>query len=169
MRRYKGVNDVLRGKFQFTHPGRGATRYRKSRPGFSRVSIHAPREGCDREKPRGCHSLPSFNSRTPGGVRLTRTSPLRRLMAFQFTHPGRGATLCQHLLCELESVSIHAPREGCDSALCLLVRMRYSFNSRTPGGVRLRGRTTLAPLEWVSIHAPREGCDVPKGVRLTIP
>ena len=78
-------------KFQFTHPGRGATRrYPGTRQGWE-VSIHAPREGCDIDErqdweqrkvsihaPReGCDQsssmaslLPSsFNSRTPGGVR----------------------------------------------------------------------------------------------------
>ena len=56
---------------------------------------------------------------------------------FQFTHPGRGAT----------------------SALCVLVKMRYSFNSRTPGGVRLLISLISLLCSEVSIHAPREGCD----------
>ena len=36
---------------------------------------------------------------------------------FQFTHPGRGAT-CDVLVgvVSLLQVSIHAPREGCDSS-----------------------------------------------------
>ena len=57
----------------------------------------------------------SFNSRTPGGVR-------------HLAPPGQDA---------YNSVSIHAPREGCDQRL-------------------VRPRRTLPP---VSIHAPREGCD----------
>ena len=61
---------------------------------------------------------------------------MTREEVFQFTHPGRGATPSCLKSCCRHPVSIHAPREGCDSALCLLVRMRYSFNSRTPGGVR---------------------------------
>ena len=78
---------------------------------------------------------------------------------FQFTHPGRGATL-ESLL------------RACVSS---------SFNSRTPGGVRRLssklqgaetefqfthpGRGATPPEEpskgkkEVSIHAPREGCD----------
>ena len=35
-------------------------------------------------------------------------------MPFQFTHPGRGATNEANELLEIEWVSIHAPREGCD-------------------------------------------------------
>ena len=55
-----------------------------------------------------------FNSRTPGGVRLLRPSELELIVEFQFTHPGRGATL---------------PVRG-------RRLRRWSFNSRTPGGVR---------------------------------
>ena len=55
---------------------------------------------------------------------------------FQFTHPGRGATQLDLTLAPLLGVSIHAPREGCDTDTL---------------GVK-------ADL-LVSIHAPREGCD----------
>ena len=123
--------------FQFTHPGRGATAHDHRWAGGNRVSIHAPREGCDAidtarllldavsiHAPReGCDAsvscLPTsqrcFNSRTPGGVRR----PRRQL--------GRSR----------HSVSIHAPREGCDSKI---------------------RREKWGNLQ-VSIHAPREGCD----------
>ena len=40
------VNSAL-VKFQFTHPGRGATTSESVRYTGKRVSIHAPREGCD--------------------------------------------------------------------------------------------------------------------------
>ena len=33
---------------------------------------------------------------------------------FQFTHPGRGATISIHNGYYVVVVSIHAPREGCD-------------------------------------------------------
>ena len=212
--------------FQFTHPGRGATFFRRPKNHFSRfqfthpgrgatvivqdlskgqpVSIHAPREGCDItdrsnsfactvsiHAPReGCDesgylthvgrytfqfthpgrgatagkveiepSILGFNSRTPGGVRLTCTDMLTATLRFQFTHPGRGATpwLFRTKIC------------------------KCSFNSRTPGGVRLnnplsegsvfkfqfthpgRGATERGQAFHqgyrVSIHAPREGCD----------
>ena len=58
----------------------------------------------------------SFNSRTPGGVRLrTELCPIITAM-FQFTHPGRGAT----------------------SRSLTLSTLYSGFNSRTPGGVRHR-------------------------------
>ena len=102
--------------FQFTHPGRGATGTKRSSsertgcfnsrtPGGVRlkpssslslpvvVSIHAPREGCDIEL-RACKlDFTSFNSRTPGGVRPPREVSIKSRTGFQFTHPGRGATI----------------------------------------------------------------------------
>ena len=56
------------------------------------ISIHAPREGCDR----------AF-------------APLDEFMdIFQSTHPARGATLRRWALKKKWAISIHAPREGCD-------------------------------------------------------
>ena len=40
-----------------------------------------------------------------------------------------------------------------------------SFNSRTPGGVRLLGYFGQKSANAVSIHAPREGCD-PQGRKI---
>jgi len=60
---------------------------------------------------------------------------------FQSTHPVRGATREAAERWLVRMVSIHAPRAGCDASVQL------------PGG------------RWlVSIHAPRAGCDVSTGV-----
>ena len=61
---------IALSEFQFTHPGRGATNRDNLNKSTSRVSIHAPREGCDFE----------------------RKSFAFHYNKFQFTHPGRGAT-----------------------------------------------------------------------------
>ena len=58
------------------------------------VSIHAPREGCD---------LNGWDYTLEG-------------IKFQFTHPGRGATVELLLEAVTTLVSIHAPREGCDGS-----------------------------------------------------
>ena len=42
-------NDTEPFTFQFTHPGRGATEYKTANDELHGVSIHAPREGCDKE------------------------------------------------------------------------------------------------------------------------
>ena len=221
--RTRGEQEV---RFQFTHPGRGATTKRFKRLASRYVSIHAPREGCDGHlhprrarlrvsihAPReGCDGIASFrrrrstrfNSRTPGGVRHCSDRPKDGQIRFQFTHPGRGATPHPRCTLLLRKVSIHAPREGCDSsqktavssvqefqfthpgrgATAISMAISWSstsFNSRTPGGVRLcliRSRLALATFQFthpgrgatirsstiklvrlVSIHAPREGCD----------
>ena len=56
-------------------------------------------------------------------------------------------------------VSIHAPREGCDIDLEAITPLCKSFQFTHPG----RGATedsVLVTHGWVvSIHAPREGCD----------
>ena len=78
---------------------------------------------------------------------------------FQFTHPGRGATIKDLNRRHPRTVSIHAPREGCDAAPLSCQKRNCSFNSRTPGGVRLLFVTERLIRWQVSIHAPREGCD----------
>ena len=78
---------------------------------------------------------------------------------FQFTHPGRGATGKLGSLLRSSTVSIHAPREGCDVVSRRSSRKISSFNSRTPGGVRQLILHSVLYKAEVSIHAPREGCD----------
>ena len=128
------------------------------------------------------HLIASFNSRTPGGVRLLPLPLVLMLPMFQFTHPGRGATrgFCIFLLrvisfnsrtpggvrrcrlltnCYTKSVSIHAPREGCDRIILQTTCIAHMFQFTHPG----RGATPSAEYSvsgtTVSIHAPREGCD----------
>ena len=146
--------------FQFTHPGKGATRP-TSAPRRTIVSFNSRTPGGVRRSSAissyfGC----GFNSRTPGGVRPKSRKGLKRYSPFQFTHPGRGAT---------NFIREHT-------------RKVRRFNSRTPGGVRLlphlfrnqdkkfqfthpgRGATVSVAIHVnearVSIHAPREGCDL---------
>ena len=66
------------------------------------------------------------------------------------------------------AVSIHAPREGCDSICLSKIFLHLSFNSRTPGGVRRPQASTDIIRQIVSIHAPREGCDLATMIALYI-
>ena len=147
-------------KFQSTHPARGATPHVGQRPVQQAISIHAPREGCDRlylmalfgtynnfnpRTPRGVRPLimdafianANFNPRTPRGVRRTTGVYLGIPQRFQSTHPARGAT-----------IGIPAGHNP----------LLY-FNPRTPRGVRRYLTATLDAQTSISIHAPREGCD----------
>ena len=81
--------------------------------------------------------LVNFNPRTPRGVR-------RRYVCSGLDPMG---------------ISIHAPREGCDSYGSIGVSSWVNFNPRTPRGVRhIPARPVIEPA-IISIHAPREGCD----------
>ena len=161
VRQAEGVRWDNMIKFQFTHPGRGATRAYDLTSRVQRVSIHAPREGCDfrpcaeclllsmfqfthpgrgatRPSAQARQAVAGFNSRTPGGVRHSGRHRIEETLKFQFTHPGRGAT---------------TPTQT-------YISRASSFNSRTPGGVRPNPWASLRNALCVSIHAPREGCDV---------
>ena len=132
----------MSGEFQFTHPGRGATTsnspfwsgdksFNSRTPGGVRplpiaprlppraVSIHAPREGCD--------SL--------------EFSVMRFLLMFQFTHPGRGATV--HTALGLSGLPCFNSRTPGGVRLYAMTGylVAQGFNSRTPGGVRRRPST----------------------------
>ena len=167
--------------FQFTHPGRGATWNRRhSYSGLGFQFTH-PGRGATEGQCLHSHHACSFNSRTPGGVRqwslgecidapefqfthpgrgaTFRTVLRRRRPKFQFTHPGRGATPKDYFTGVVPSVSIHAPREGCDNSYGYYPALASCFNSRTPGGVRLIINYPISMTSIVSIHAPREGCD----------
>ena len=102
------------------------------------VSIHAPWEGCDACSPRRFLRQIKFQFTHPGKGATKNTIQLRGRDEFQFTHPGKGATTTSELKKLLNSVSIHAPWEGCDIIVCQAWRH----------------------LALVSIHAPWEGCDV---------
>ena len=84
-------------------------------------------------------------------------SPL--VEVFQFTHPGKGATVRDVLLFCLVLVSIHAPWEGCDRNSSSSPSVMPLFQFTHPGkGATVRD-VLLFCLVLVSIHAPWEGCD----------
>ena len=101
-------------RFQFTHPGRGATQQGKDINYEAKVSIHAPREGCDPDNEGKSYVERSFQFTHPGRGATIARSRASAQGTFQFTHPGRGATV----------------------ANLPFVLQGKRFNSRTPGGVR---------------------------------
>ncbi len=123
------------------------------------ISIHAPRVGCDvRSSKRACVFL-TFQSTHPGWgatfVYFIRRSNNR----FQSTHPGWGATFFAILRHRLRTISIHAPRVGCDAGERRTRMTNSYFNPRTPGGVRREFGFPVMVCRDISIHAPRVGCD----------
>ena len=78
-----------------------------------RVSIHAPRAGCDICTGPLLLIEISFNSRTPCGVRRRVTAPRSRVRSFNSRTPC-GVRRELRTSTAQGSVSIHAPRAGCD-------------------------------------------------------
>ena len=160
MRRRRDIKTVVRMKFQFTHPGRGAT---GSGEGFPprEPSFNSRTPGGVRHLLAVCHLLISacFNSRTPGGVRLAWTRLRSGRGLFQFTHPGRGATPSGMPSTLYQYVSIHAPREGCDERYHQHLTNDIGFQFTHPGRGATRYDDKKQLIITVSIHAPREGCD----------
>ena len=127
---------ILLYAFQFTHPVWGATSLSTLAFYGIDVSIHAPRVGCDVQCLSNYSLSPSFNSRTPCGVRRVALIEDIAYIMFQFTHPVWGATNEFKRKMNKLYVSIHAPRVGCDLPASSFSVSFERFNSRTPCGVR---------------------------------
>ena len=117
--------------------------------------------------PRGVRRYPypswpsykDFNPRTPRGVRQGWRQNNEGLVQFQSTHPARGATSQSFRRLWEIVISIHAPREGCDTAaLVPHTQPTKNFNPRTPRGVR---RWECCSLVYNYNFNPR----TPRGVR----
>ena len=136
VRQKGGASGYTNVKFQFTHPGKGAT---------GRTTLLRLRNG--------------FQFTHPGkGATYSKLSD-DRIKKFQFTHPGKGATVGRTTLCARIWVSIHAPWEGCDCALsnCASAGLMFQFTHPGKGATAYDGVMRRHPS--VSIHAPWEGCD----------
>ena len=108
---------ILHGqaRFQSTHPARGATSYRCQFEANQRISIHAPREGCDISMATADGDLLTISIHAPReGCDFFAFSSSTPHTLFQSTHPARGATARRFIL------TLHS----------------LNFNPRTPRGVR---------------------------------
>ena len=153
------IQSACRGRFQSTHPTRGATD----------TPPNHPFQFC------------GFNPRTPHGVRR-RALHLRyrqRTVSIHAPHTGCDSmTVCRHAVravsihaphtgCDaaveyadaLIKVSIHAPHTGCDNISAVIEFIGICFNPRTPHGVRLFLTTFCS---FTTCFNPR----TPHGVRL---
>ena len=62
-----------------------------------------------------CAAATMFQFTHPGKGATLSEEELEEVQTFQFTHPGKGATLQKASQGCSAEVSIHAPWEGCDS------------------------------------------------------
>ena len=97
------------------------------------ISIHAPREGCDGQIQSARQAACEFQSTHPvrGATGSSLVQAIRN-KKFQSTHPVRGATLEITVNAKDKTISIHAPREGCDLFSFLPMLKISNFNPRTP-------------------------------------
>ena len=148
------------GQFQSTHPVWGAT-FLEGQEGYqSGISIHAPRVGCDDKfQFSGCPPY-DFNPRTPCGVRPDAAMAEVDALIFQSTHPVWGATFLRPGGFPRGSISIHAPRVGCDYSYPGCVDHVQLFQSTHPVWGATVKLFRLFSIVKISIHAPRVGCDV---------
>ncbi len=85
-------SNLLAYRFQSTHPARGATAPCCDVWAEREISIHAPREGCDRT-PSRIFIRAEISIHAPReGCDDARLSGVERWKEFQSTHPARGAT-----------------------------------------------------------------------------
>ena len=127
----------LSALFQSTHPVRGATDAFANV--MERVFDFNPRTPCG-VRLAGHFFIPpehNFNPRTPCGVRPAYLCKLYGIDPFQSTHPVRGATRCEYWQVVESSISIHAPRAGCDWCACFVSWCADQFQSTHP----VRGAT----------------------------
>ena len=160
----RGVRrDILRHnrklvQFQSTHPARGATlrdggstqhqhnfNPRTPRgvrredvdncPVNTKISIHAPREGCD-------HGLKRKN--LAGTI-------------ISIHAPREGCDLHTRLVWWCQWISIHAPREGCDMSISSILLSHSLFQSTHParGATRIPWMFGPVPILFQSTHPAR--------------
>ena len=79
-----------------------------------------------------------FNPRSPSGLRHRQGYSYTTCKGFQSTQPEWAATYGADLVTkQLEIISIHAARVGCDRLLPIHSAAASDFNPRSPSGLRL--------------------------------
>ena len=126
-------------RFQFTHPGRGATTAWSyvRRPLISFQFTH-PGRGATWAVFHFLLLSICFNSRTPGGVRPIGVASSGVATMVSIHAPREGCDDEVILLAEARVVSIHAPREGCDHDRLAIAGRDRRFQFTHPG----RGATS---------------------------
>ena len=143
------------------------------------ISIHAPREGGDQNSFSHDPTEFLFQSTPPARGATIMNLYDRRGYLFQSTPPARGATAGICLPCCFQLISIHAPREGGDTAAQNAANARKEFQSTPParGATKRGGTSAILPIfqstppargatmggpagqgqGGISIHAPARG------------
>ena len=159
-------------------------------PVYVDISIHAPREGCDKTIRTSIAMAEDFNPRTPRGVRRDRLRSELRIYGFQSTHPARGATcFTKSPAARLPFQSTHPARGATRNTTNNNRRKPFqsthpargatappqgrlkspNFNPRTPRGVRhIEAQSGFYPMQFQSTH-PARGATTPVSIPTTTP
>ena len=129
---------LARPVFQSTHSLRSATGGNFLYLVPKKVSIHALLAECDYIIKMYLTCRNSFNPRTPCGVRPQPAGNWKWYQRFQSTHSLRSATIGNRPARFRLKVSIHALLAECDTRRRFMNTSVFSFNPRTPCGVRRR-------------------------------
>ena len=101
-----------------------------------------------------CH----FNPRIPYGMRRSVSFCSSSHLSFQSTHPVWDATLPANMPCQLQPISIHASRMGCDLFYPdMRLYQCISIHASRMGCDQPERQSD--PSRLISIHASRMGCD----------
>ena len=115
VRRHRQRAGGVCGKISIHAPRVGCDGYYA--PAASRycISIHAPRVGCDRTNCTAIGRKSKISIHAPRvGCDTDTTEDAKPSLEFQSTHPGWGATTELDGITSAVGISIHAPRVGCD-------------------------------------------------------
>ena len=148
-------------KFQLTHPTRGATNYHRYGCSCSFISTHTPHTECDYTPTAQKCAAHIFQLTHP-----TRSATIREihkfhcLIRFQLTHPTRSATPIADIESVTRSISTHTPHTECDEFQRIVHSLHLDFNSHTPHGVRQKKLAELESVQKISTHTPHTECDI---------
>ena len=124
--------------FQSTHPVRGATGDAAAVAPGGFISIHAPREGCDRCRPGGFGAdFISIHAPREGCDRNSQGQGAGGLISIHA--PREGCDPLDGAEIQPVQISIHAPREGCDREEAERRLWALKFQSTHP----VRGATLI--------------------------
>ena len=149
-------------KISIHAPRAGCDSTRRGFPAFAQISIHAPRAGCDEKHMQSIARCANFNPRTPCGVRLTPQTALAYMLDISIHVPRAGCDLHLDLHGLVFVISIHVPRAGCDRSSVHSSLISGSFQSTYPVRGATRQRYRHDHPAHISIHVPRAGCDRPR-------
>ena len=124
--------------FQSTHPVRGATTNPSLLNVDTRISIHAPRAGCDHLHPLSVYLNHHFNPRTPCGVRPPYRTTLCTACNFNPRTPcGVRLSVGNSVVCVPETFQSTHPVRGATKDVPICMKFAGKFQSTHP----VRGAT----------------------------